>query len=73
VGWGLANVNVVIDPTGVNYPARAGEYGWDGTAGTIFWVDPSRELAIVLMTQIAPANPGGLRQQFKAAVERAVD
>ena len=72
MGWGLANVNVVIDPAGVNYPARAGEYGWDGTAGTIFWVDPSRELVTVLMTQSAPANPQGIRQRFKTLVEAAV-
>jgi CubicO group peptidase (beta-lactamase class C family) len=72
MGWGLANVNVVLDPAGVNYPARVGEYGWDGTAGTIFWVDPARRLVTVLMTQSSPADPGGLRQQFKSAVEAAV-
>jgi CubicO group peptidase (beta-lactamase class C family) len=72
MGWGLANVNVVIDPAGVNYPARPGEYGWDGTAGTIFWVDPSRELVTVLMTQSAPANPQGIRQRFKTLIEAAV-
>ena len=72
MGWGLANVSVVIDPSGVNYPAAAGEYGWDGTAGTIFWNDPAAQTAIVLMTQAAPANPAGIRQQFKTLVQRAV-
>ena len=72
MGWGLGNVNVVIDPSGVNYPAPVGEYGWDGTAGTIFWVDPSRQLVTVLMTQSSPANPGGIRQRFKTLVEQAV-
>ena len=72
MGWGLANVNVVLDPAGVNYPARVGEYGWDGTAGTIFWVDPSRQLVTVLMTQSAPANPQGIRQRFKTLVESAI-
>jgi len=72
MGWGLGNVNVVLDPGGVNYPARVGEYGWDGTAGTIFWVDPSRELVTILMTQSAPANPEGVRQRFKTLVESAV-
>ena len=73
MGWGLGNVNVVLDPTGVNYPAPPGEYGWDGTAGTIFWVDPSRQLVTVLMTQSAPANPDGIRQRFKAIAQRAVE
>jgi len=72
MGWGLGNVNIVLDPSGVNYPARVGEYGWDGTAGTIFWVDPSRKLVSVLMTQSAPANPEGIRQRFKTLVEAAV-
>jgi CubicO group peptidase (beta-lactamase class C family) len=62
VGWGLANVNVAAD----------GEYGWDGTAGTIFWVDPARQMITVLMTQIAPANPDSLRQRFKTLVQQAL-
>ncbi|MCC7123341.1 MAG: beta-lactamase family protein [Acidobacteria bacterium] len=63
MGWGLANVSVV--PAG-------GEYGWDGTAGTIFWNDPVSGTAIVLMTQSSPANPGRIREGFKAAVQAAV-
>ena len=62
VGWGLANVNVAAD----------GEYGWDGTAGTIFWVDPAQQMITVLMTQIAPANPDSLRQRFKTLVQQAL-
>lgn len=68
MGWGLANVNVLMTADGAN----AGEYGWDGTAGTIFWNDPAARTAIVLMTQNSPADPGGLRRQFKAAVQRAI-
>jgi CubicO group peptidase (beta-lactamase class C family) len=71
-GWGLANVNVLLEDATGPFPGRKGEYGWDGTAGTIFWVDPSRDLVIVLMTQSSPANPDGLRQRFKQIVERAV-
>jgi CubicO group peptidase (beta-lactamase class C family) len=66
MGWGLANVNVALDGP------RKGEYGWDGTAGTIFWVDPARELSAILMTQSAPANPDRIRQRFKAIVDQAV-
>jgi CubicO group peptidase (beta-lactamase class C family) len=60
MGWGLANVEV----------APTGEYGWDGTAGTIFWIDPGKDTAIVLMTASQPWNPGQVRQQFKAIVHR---
>jgi CubicO group peptidase (beta-lactamase class C family) len=68
MGWGLANVNVVMDPSS---PVR-GEYGWDGTAGTIFWIDPVRQMITILMTQSVPSNPDGIRQKFKALVQRAV-
>ncbi len=70
MGWGLANVNVLIDASGTT--ASPGEYGWDGTAGTIFWIDPVKQTAIVLMTQSAPANPDGIRQKFKAIADRAI-
>jgi len=68
MGWGLANVNVADAASRSGAPTVAGEYGWDGTAGTIFWNDPSTRTAIVLMTQHQPANPSGIRERFKAAV-----
>ena len=45
MGWGLANVNVLLNPAPTD-PSSRGEYGWDGTAGTIFWVDPVKETVI---------------------------
>lgn len=72
VGWGLANVDVVVSPGSRGYLTAVGEYGWDGSAGTFFAVDPSRELVVTLMTQNVPANPDGLRQKFKAAVVESI-
>jgi CubicO group peptidase (beta-lactamase class C family) len=72
MGWGLVNVNVVLTPGQLNYPANVGEYGWDGSAGTIFWIDPAEQLVTVLMTQSAPANPDSLRQRFKTIVQQAI-
>ena len=71
MGWGLANVNVRLPP-GAADGSNVGEYGWDGTAGTIFWVDPRNETVVVLMTQSSPADPDGLRAKFKALVQRAL-
>jgi CubicO group peptidase (beta-lactamase class C family) len=68
MGWALANVNVVMDPAS----PLGGEYSWDGTAGTIFWIDPAREMITILMTQSAPSNPDGIRQKFKALVQQAI-
>ena len=72
MGWGLANVDVVVGPGSRGYLTTIGEYGWDGSAGTFFAVDPSRELVVTLMTQNLPASPDGLRQKFKAAVLAAL-
>jgi len=69
MGWSLANVNVVVDPSAMKDSPNAGEYGWDGSAGTIFWIDPKDEMVTVLMTQSSPANPDSLRQRFKALVQ----
>ena len=71
MGWGLANVQVLLE-TGASDPASKGEYGWDGTAGTIFWVDPLKQTVTVLMTQSSPSNPDQIRQRFKAIVQQAV-
>ena len=72
MGWGLANVDVVVAAGSRGYLTTVGEYGWDGSAGTFFAVDPSRELVVALMTQNLPANPDGLRQKFKAAVLESI-
>src|SRR5262249_61548065 len=70
MGWGLANVNVQL-PSSAN-SAHVGEYGWDGTAGTIFWVDPATKTVTVLMTPSSPANPDQIRQRFKAIVDQSI-
>jgi len=72
VGWGLGNVDVVVAPGSRGYLTAIGEYGWDGSAGTFFAVDPSKELVVTLMTQNLPANPDQLRQKFKAAVLQSI-
>jgi CubicO group peptidase (beta-lactamase class C family) len=67
VGWGLINANVMLDPSS---PLN-GEYSWDGTAGTIFWIDPAREMITLLFAPARPSNPDGLRQKFKEIVRDA--
>jgi CubicO group peptidase (beta-lactamase class C family) len=68
VGWGLINANVVLDPAS---PLQS-EYSWDGTAGTIFWIDPAREMITLLFAPARPSNPDGIRQKFKALVQEAL-
>lgn len=68
VGWGLINANVILD---ADAPLR-GEYSWDGTAGTIFWIDPKREMITLLFAPARPSNPDGIRQKFKTLVQAAI-
>jgi CubicO group peptidase (beta-lactamase class C family) len=70
-GWALANVSVAVEPS-AGSGARAGEYRWDGSAGTEFWVDPSSGTTLVTMWQSQPANPDQLRQRITAAVREAI-
>ena len=71
-GWGLANVDVVVTPSPRGYLTSAGEYGWDGSAGTFFSIDPERQLIVMLFAQNVPASPEGLRQRFKVAIDQSV-
>jgi CubicO group peptidase (beta-lactamase class C family) len=68
VGWGLINANVIVDSSS----PLAGEYSWDGTAGTIFWIDPKRQMITLLFAPARPSNPDGIRQKFKAIVQQAI-
>lgn len=72
MGWGLGNVDVAVTPNARGYLTSEGEYGWDGSAGTFFAIDPARKTVVILMTQNLPASPDGLRQKFKAAVQHAL-
>jgi CubicO group peptidase (beta-lactamase class C family) len=49
-------------------PGSAGEFMWAGFAGTYFWIDPTEELAVVLMTQA----PGPSRRYYRRLVKQLV-
>lgn len=72
VGWGFANVNVVLDASASRLPASAGEYSRGGSAGTMSWMDPEEELLIVIMWQNNPSNPGTIRDDFKTLVRESL-
>ena len=56
------------EPSGT--PESTGSYSWGGAAGTIFWIDPEKELIGVLMTQIG--NPFSSHDQFKELTYQAL-
>jgi CubicO group peptidase (beta-lactamase class C family) len=49
-GFGLGS-RVLMDVTAAGGVGSVGDYGWGGAATTEFWVDPQRQLTVMLMTQ----------------------
>jgi CubicO group peptidase (beta-lactamase class C family) len=57
VGFGFCGL-VVAHRSGESPPGNVGEYAWGGWASTNFWIDPKRDLAGLIMTQVIPEAPG---------------
>jgi CubicO group peptidase (beta-lactamase class C family) len=46
-----------------------GDYRWSGAQGTLFWVDPKEELAVVYMAQ----TPGVIRAHYRQVIATLVE
>ncbi len=53
-------------------PGSVGSYGWSGSAGTAFFVDPAEQMFAILMTQ-APGQFAEVRELFRQLVYAAID
>jgi CubicO group peptidase (beta-lactamase class C family) len=53
-------------------PGSVGSYGWSGSAGTAFFVDPQEKMFAILMTQ-APGQFDEVRELFRQLVYAAID
>jgi methyl acetate hydrolase len=66
--WGLcAMITTQASPAG----RAAGSLAWGGIANTYFWIDPTRRVTGVLLTQILPFADAGVLNLF-AQFERAI-
>lgn len=70
-GWTLG-FNVVLDGTFYDHPMTEGEYWWDGSAGTRFWIDPANDMVTIVNAQVSPASGNGFREEFKRNVYEAL-
>jgi CubicO group peptidase (beta-lactamase class C family) len=50
-GFGLG-LSPMVDPIAAKTLSPAGEYRWEGAAGTAFWIDPATELTVLFFTQV---------------------
>jgi CubicO group peptidase (beta-lactamase class C family) len=72
-GWSLGGFAVALEPAAYAHPVSPGEFWWDGSAGTRFWIDPVERLVVVVNAQISPAGGGGFREGFRARVDEALE
>lgn len=72
-GWSLGGFAVVLDPQPYGHTVNVGEYWWDGSAGTRFWIDPANNMVSIIMAQVSPANGNGFREEFKTLVYQALE
>ena len=59
------------DRFGANEFEPVGAFGWGGAYGSIYRVDPSSKIVMVLMFQLLPRNSTDLRQKFGTMVYQA--
>jgi CubicO group peptidase (beta-lactamase class C family) len=50
-GFGLG-LSPLVDPIAAKTLSVAGEYRWEGAAGTAFWVDPAADITVLFFTQV---------------------
>jgi len=70
-GWGLG-FSIVMDASQYGYPVNDGDFWWDGSAGTRFWIDPTENMVTIVMAQVSPAGGRGFREEFKTGVYEAI-
>ncbi len=70
-GWGLG-FSIVMDASQYAYPVNDGDFWWDGSAGTRFWIDPTENMVTIVMAQVSPAGGRGFREEFKTGVYEAI-
>jgi CubicO group peptidase (beta-lactamase class C family) len=72
-GWSLGGFAVVMDPSAYDHTVNPGEYWWDGSTGTRFWIDPRENMVTIVMAQVSPAGGNRFRERFKTAVYAAIE
>jgi CubicO group peptidase (beta-lactamase class C family) len=72
-GYGYSlGTRVLMDVSASGKAGSVGEFGWDGAFNTYFWVDRTRALYGLLMTQHSPNNYYPLADTFKQLTYQAL-
>ena len=71
IGFGLG-FSVMLDPARAQIQGSPGEYAWGGAASTEFWIDPTEDLAAILMTQLTPSSTYPIRRELRVLTYQAL-
>jgi CubicO group peptidase (beta-lactamase class C family) len=72
-GYGYSlGTRVLMDVSASGKAGSMGEFGWDGAFNTYFWIDRTRALYGLLMTQHSPNNYYPLADTFKQLTYQAL-
>jgi len=71
LGFGLG-VSVRLDTNSTTLDPAAGEYGWNGSASTYFWIAPRSDMLVVVMQQVEPYN-FALQLALQPAIYSAIE
>jgi CubicO group peptidase (beta-lactamase class C family) len=71
IGFGLGWA-VVIDPVKAKILTSEGEHHWGGAASTFFWLDPTEDLFVILLTQLMPSSTYPIRRELRQRVYQAI-
>jgi CubicO group peptidase (beta-lactamase class C family) len=71
IGFGLG-FSVMINPAKAQILGTPGEYAWGGAASTAFWIDPTEDMIVLLMTQLMPSSTYPIRRELRVLSYQAV-
>ncbi len=71
IGFGLG-FSVMLDPARAQILGSPGEYAWGGAASTAFWIDPTEDMAVVMMTQLTPSSTYPIRRELRVLTYQAL-
>jgi len=68
-GYGFA---ILKDTTRPDWPGSRGSYWWSGSGNTYFYIDPEKDLVMILMTQFVPNFHYPVFREFREVVYGAI-
>ena len=71
-GQGLGRFSIHLAPGESGIMGSVGDFGWGGAYHSVYWADPTEELAVVYFTQLIPANDLDDHKKLRNLVYQAI-